>query len=473
MRKYDLIVIGGGPAGMAAALAAHARGVAEILIIERDSSLGGILNQCIHNGFGLHIFKKEETGPEYAERFIKQVNDTTIEVLLDTMVVDLYASKEVVISNAANGVSKVSAKAIILAMGCRERTRGAIHLPGKRIAGVFTAGTTQRYSNIDGFLVGKNVVVLGSGDIGLIMARRMTLEGAKVKGVYEIMPYSSGLLRNVSQCLDDYDIPLNLNYTVVDVIGSHRVEKVVVAKLDEDRKVIEATLESIDCDTLILSVGLIPETELAKKAELLIENKSKGIAIDEKYETSVEGIFACGNVVHVHDVVDHVSKEAEFVGANAAKYLDDNDEILVPRYKFNDSQKDVASKIRYFENRDQIKKEAYKEVICTMCPKGCRLLVSHSGNALSVVGNGCEKGEEYGANEYFVQMRILTSTIKVRNGAYKRLPIRSDKPIPLRDIAACMDKINKHIAKSPIKKGDILIKNINNTGADIIASRSM
>ena len=318
--KYDLVVVGGGPAGLAAAYEAHENGVEKILIIERDKELGGILNQCIHNGFGLHTFKEELTGPEYAGRFIDMVKETNIEVMLDTMVLEIEG-KIIHAINTEKGYLTIEAESIVLAMGCRERTRGAISIPGDRPSGIFTAGAAQRFINMEGYMVGKKVVILGSGDIGLIMARRMTLEGAKVEAVVELMPYSNGLTRNIVQCLDDYGIPLYLSHTVIDVKGEGRLEKVIIAKVDENRQPIKGTEIEFDADTLLLSVGLIPENELSKNAGVELDLRTNGLVVSESMETNREGIFACGNVVHVHDLVDFVTEEAKNAGKNAAKYI--------------------------------------------------------------------------------------------------------------------------------------------------------
>ncbi|MZK44763.1 NAD(P)/FAD-dependent oxidoreductase [Dorea sp. BIOML-A1] len=321
MKTYDIVIIGGGPAGLAAAVSARENGIQDILILERDKELGGILNQCIHNGFGLHTFKEELTGPEYAGRFIKQVTDLGIEYKLHTMVMDISSDKIVTAMNREEGLFEIQASAVILAMGCRERSRGALNIPGYRPAGIYSAGTAQRLVNMEGYMPGREVVILGSGDIGLIMARRMTLEGAKVKVVAELMPYSGGLKRNIVQCLNDYDIPLKLSHTVVDIKGKERVEGITLAEVDGKGKPIPGTEEEYTCDTLLLSCGLIPENEISRGMGVDMNPVTSGPKVNESLETNIEGVFACGNVLHVHDLVDFVSEEAKTAGRNAAEYV--------------------------------------------------------------------------------------------------------------------------------------------------------
>ena len=358
--KYDLIIIGGGPAGLAAAIAAKKQGIDNLLVLERDRELGGILNQCIHNGFGLHTFKEELTGPEYAARFIEQAKELNIPYKLNTMVVDISSEKTVTAISKEDGLTVMEAKSVILAMGCRERSRGALNIPGYRPAGIFSAGTAQRLVNMEGYMPGKEVVILGSGDIGLIMARRMTLEGAKVKVVAELMPYSGGLKRNIVQCLDDFGIPLKLSHTVVDIDGKERVKGVTLAEVDSKGKPIPGTEEYIPCDTLLLSVGLLPENELSISAGVELSRVTSGPVVNESLETSVEGIFACGNVLHVHDLVDFVSQEAAAAGAHAAAYIKgtsetaDADEKVIEIHAENGVRYTVPSTIRLSHMEDNL-----------------------------------------------------------------------------------------------------------------------
>ena len=387
MNKVDIVIVGGGPAGLAAAVAAKKAGCDSILILERDGELGGILNQCIHNGFGLHTFKEELTGPEYASRFIRQALDLNIEYKLNTMVMDISPEKVITAMNRTDGMFQIQAGAVILAMGCRERPRGALNIPGYRPAGIFSAGTAQRLVNIEGYMPGREVVILGSGDIGLIMARRMTLEGAKVKVVAELMPYSGGLKRNIVQCLDDYGIPLKLSHTVIDIEGKEHISAVTIAEVGPDRRPIPGTEERYTCDTLLLSCGLIPENELSQSAGIEMSRITSGPVVNESLETNVPGIFACGNVLHVHDLVDYVSEEAGRAGENAVKYvkgqLDENasgkliklaatdgarytvpssidpgrmDENLTVRFRVGDVYKDSYVSVYYGDERVQHRK---------------------------------------------------------------------------------------------------------------------
>ncbi len=321
MESKKIVIIGGGPAGMSAAIAAYESGERDILILERDAALGGILQQCIHNGFGLHRFGEELSGPEYAWRYEKKVRELGIEFKLNTMVLDITSDKVITATSAADGIVQIRAEAIILAMGCRERPRGALNIPGERPSGIYSAGMAQKLVNMMGYMPGKNVVILGSGDIGLIMARRMTLEGAKVHAVCELMPYSGGLARNIEQCLNDFDIPLLLSHTVTKIHGKERLEGVTISRVDENRRAIEGTEQYIECDTLLLSVGLIPENELTKSAGLSLSAVTSGAEVDQDRQTATSGIFSCGNVLHVHDLVDFVSEEAEIAGRSAAEYV--------------------------------------------------------------------------------------------------------------------------------------------------------
>ena len=463
---YDLIVIGGGPAGLAAACAAWERGLRKILLAERDRELGGILNQCIHNGFGLHYFKEELTGPEYARRFIEQLADTGVEVRLDTMVLEVTPERQVHMVGRDTGYRVEEAKSIILAMGCRERTRGAIAIPGTRPAGVLTAGAAQRYVNMEGWLPGRRAVVLGSGDIGLIMARRMTLEGAKVLACVELMPRSRGLARNIVQCLRDYDIPLLLSHTVTDIRGRERVEQVVVSRVDSERRPIPGTEMIFDCDTLLLSVGLIPENELTRQAGIEMDPRTGGARVRENMETSLHGVFACGNAAHVHDLVDHVTTESRRAGAAAARYV------------LAGCVSEEAGEASFHQARSAALGDAgdvdgRTVLVCTVCPRGCRLVADTSGGGFAVMGNGCSRGIDYARAEVTCPTRVVTSTVRCDGGAHPRCPVKTDRPVPKSMIPQVMAALDGICAAAPVHVGQVLLADVCGTGAAIVATREL
>ena len=445
---YDLVVVGGGPAGLAAAEEAKRNGAGSVLIIERDKELGGILNQCIHSGFGLHVFKEQLSGPEYAQRFIDRLEGTGIEVKTDTMVLAITPEKSVYAINSNEGYMKIDAGAIVLAMGCRERTRGAISIPGERPSGIFTAGAAQKYINMDGYMCGKKVLILGSGDIGLIMARRLTLEGAQVLAVVELMKTSGGLQRNISQCLYDFGIPLYTGHTVSNIFGKKKLTGVEISKVDDNLKPIPGTEWTIDCDALVLSVGLIPENEVARCAGIELDGRTNGTVTDEFMQTSVPGIFSAGNSHAVMDLVDFVSAQGECAGKNAAAFIQGTEMTAWKLDRKSEPAKGLP-------DPDALN--------CILCPNGCRLRYEADG---SISGNRCKRGAEYALQERTTPMRTLTLTLRTESGAL--VPVRTDRPIPREKLMEAAGKLQTIVLPGrDITCGETLMEDF--YGAKVIA----
>ncbi|MDO4938466.1 MAG: FAD-dependent oxidoreductase [Lachnospiraceae bacterium] len=468
MLKKKAAIIGGGPAGLSAAVKLYESGVKDIIILEREPRLGGILNQCIHDGFGLARFREALSGPEYAGRYIDKVHEYGIEYLTDCMVINLTGDKEIT-ADTSKGLVHIKADAVILAMGCRERPRGAMSIPGDRPSGVFTAGVAQNYINIRNEAIGKNIVILGSGDIGLIMARRLTLEGAKVLGVYEIAKYPGGLPRNIEQCLNDYDIPLYLNTTVTRIKGRSRLESVVVSEVDENFNPVAGSEREIKCDTLILSVGLIPENEISLMAGVELDPRTQGPKIDAYGQSSVPGIFAVGNALKVYDLVDNVSVEAERIAEAVKAYLDG---ALSGAKAAVDLDRFIIPKPKYLPGKAESDTE--RQIVCIMCPNGCLMDVKHEGNKLiSCEGYSCPRGLEYAGEEISAPRRNFASLVKVNGGELPLVSVRLTGVIPKEKIFEVESEIQKAETDAPVKRGQVIISNVLSLGVDVIATKDI
>jgi len=464
MQNYDLVIVGGGSAGMAAAVSAYDKGIRSILLLEKDSCLGGILQQCIHNGFGLHEFREELSGPQYAARFSKMLSERHIDARINAMVLNISRDLQVTYSSEQDGYVTVQAKAVVCATGCSERTRGNIAIPGTRPSGIMTAGLAQHYLNIDGYMVGRRVFILGSGDIGLIMARRLTLEGAKVLGVAEILPFTSGLDRNIAQCLNDFNIPLYLHHTVREVVGKDRVEKVVICPVDDNLQFVEGHDMEFEVDTLLLSVGLIPNNPLLEKIGVALHPKSRGPLVDENLMTSVPGIFACGNSLFVHDLVDFVTREGRRAGENAALYIRGE---LAPA-----PEADIPAMMpKPASTRTPV---APDEMVCIVCPRGCRIKASPDADgSINVVGNSCHRGLEYARAEFSAPRRMITSTVAVTGSSVSRLPVITSAPVPKERIFDVMGEISRVSVSAPIAMNQVIVPDVLGLGVDILAAREI